>query len=1427
MAVVRSRGTPRRRVPRTPRYTTYLQSLEERILFAFGVTAGTMSSPNLSTLVVDNGGELTFTVVTGGSGLSSTVHVGDVSSIKYKGQEMLATYAQTSRFSHYEQGLSSVTAVSYKVDSVNGWILVTCDDSSQSSGVIQYYAVRRNDNNLYMASLPTDVNGGPGEGRFLAYLSKSVFTNIEQPSNIANNTGAIEGSDVFGYADGTTTSKYYNMGRRMIENVYHGVTGAAGAGTVPVGAWMFMGNREHSAGGPFFKDIDFQTTGGAVEIYNCLFTGHTQTEPFRQGLQGPYALQFTNGAQPALPDYSWLETLKAADGTLLIKGLIPAAARGALAGKVTGVAAGREITVGLSNTAAQYWGTPDAGGNFTIPGIRPGTYTMSLYQDELEVGTKTVTITAGATALADIVSTYYTPSAASTVFRIGTWDGTPLGFLNSDKIEIMHPSDVRMSSWTSTPNFVVGANTDAQWPMVQFMGVNNSQRITFNLTAAQVATPLTLRIGITLGFEGGRNRITVNGGQTYAWTSGIPAASRDLNSRGITRGTWRGQNQLYTFNIPASALRAGTNTVDLPVVSGSYVSGQTWLSPNLVYDAIDLVTTSSLTNAPRVTTLSITPVSPSTAGYGTLTFTATARDQFNNVTPANISWSASRGVITGLGGYTAPRTAGPDTVTVLSGTLSASTTVNITANAPNAAPTVATQATASPASRFGAGSVTLAVLGADDDGEANLTYTWSALNPPAPVTFSPNGTNAAKSATATFTSEGTYTLLVTITDSLGASVASQVNVTVLRDQILRYQANAASGTTLADSSGNNLTATLTGSYSFAAGVSGNAIRLTGGNASLPTGFLSSVNDFTIATWMKIDTLNTWSRVFDFGTGPNSSMFLTPRATGTGGPLRFAITTSGGAGEQQLNGPVLTAGTWYHVAVVLSGTTATLYVNGAAVATNAAMTLKPSSLGLTNLNYLGKSQYATDPAFLGSLDDFRVFGRALSPGEVAGLSTPTVAVPAAPAAATVAAPSVGLTVLGADETGGEAGLTYTWATVGTPPAPVTFSLNGTNTAKNTAATFTKPGIYNFQVTITNAAGRSVVSTTSVTVAVSVTGRHFFYGGSSFDTTHDSAIAIDKMALLPEGEATFANYSSFDRGINGLMIDIAGPVGAVSAADFVFRTGNTADPATWAAAPAPLSVTVRPGAGVNGASRIEIAWADGAIRNTWLQVTVKPTGTTNLSQEDLFYFGNAAGESGNSATDAAVTAADVLGVRGRISAAPATITSAWDFNRDGVISAADLAVAQTHLSAGETVLILLEAPPVAASASVSVPQETVAFDPPIVSPIAQPVATAETPPATTVTIGTAMEVDEVSAPVPEQVVMVTQGDTGITADSNTGPAATTLIGAVTTEAAPPPEHEAAAPVVTQPLPVVHGKKSLVRELLNSDWLGSIGRLLGGKK
>ncbi|MBU6310106.1 MAG: hypothetical protein KJS77_10215, partial [Planctomycetes bacterium] len=855
------------------RHSLAVERFESRRLLAFGVTTSTAATGQ-QTYVLDNGGDLKCAILKSGT-TSSTIHLGDLTSITYKNQELLAPYATTSRYSHYEQGLGSGTIITTATGGTTGsrWILVTCDDTAAGgTGVVQYYAVRENDTNLYLSSY---VPNPTSEGRFIAYLSRSVFSTPEAPSDNDGTTGAIEGGDVFGHADGTTSSKFYNVGgRRQIEHVYHGLAGTAGS--TPVGAWMFMGSRERSSGGPFFKDIDFQS-GSAVEIYNCIFTGHTQTEAYRAGLHS-FALQINGGQMPTEPNYAWMENLRdLPTNTLLIQGLIPASQRGGVAGVATNVAAGREITVGLSNADAQYWDVADAAGSFSIPNVLPGTYTQTLYDGELEVGSRTVTVTAGTTTTANIANTFYLPSNA--IFRVGTFDGSPVGFLNADKIEIMHPSDIRMDNWAGLPNFVVGTNTDAQFPMAQFMGVNNSRRFTFTLSAAQVQS-LTFRVGITLGFSGARPKITVNSGQSYAWTSGNPTASADLNSRGVTRGTWRGTNQLYTFSIPSTAFRAGTNTIDMSMISGSYVSGQTWLSPNAVFDAIDLVPTSSA-NPPAISTVAVSPAASTVGVGGTKAYAAVATGSTGNALTVNVDWSATRGTISPGGSYIAPSATGSDTISAVAritrtpgystGTGNSSTiATSVTATGSTTlavvglTPIVTTVAAASPNPTY-TKSATLTALGSDDAGEAALTYTWSVVGtPPGAVTFSAtNGTNAGKSTTATFASAGTYTLRVTIADATARVVTSDTTL-VVRDADTRLLADETTGSTLADATGNGNAASLTGSTSFVAGMRGNAVKFTGGSAALPAGIVSGLNDFTVAAWVKPDSIATWQRIFDFG-----------------------------------------------------------------------------------------------------------------------------------------------------------------------------------------------------------------------------------------------------------------------------------------------------------------------------------------------------------------------------------------------------------------------------------------------------------------------------------------------------------------------------------------------------------------------------------
>ncbi len=200
---------------------------------------------------------------------------------------------------------------------------------------------------------------------------------------------------------------------------------------------------------------------------------------------------------------------------------------------------------------------------------------------------------------------------------------------------------------------------------------------------------------------------------------------------------------------------------------------------------------------------------------------------------------------------------------------------------------------------------------------------------------------------------------------------------------------------------------------------------------------------------------------------------------------------------------------------------------------------------------------------------------------------------------------------------------------------------------------------------------------------VFGRHIFYNNSAFDgndpeagEADDEAIAPDKTALLSGQTATFQNYTSYSRGINGIMVDIAGlqDPEALNANDFEFHVGNDNDPGSWEPVTATPTVRVRPDEGFANSDRVTIIWPDNTItiQNEWLQVTALVTDNTGLETADVFYFGNAIGESGNSPTDAKVNAFDMLAARDnqRTFIDPAPIDFPFDFDRNARVDAAEL-------------------------------------------------------------------------------------------------------------------------------------------------------------
>ena len=497
-------------------------------------------------VVVDTGADLIFNV---------DARNGDLVSMRFRGSELESPEAKASQIA------SGLGHAQVEVKNLGDVIVI----SAQAGDLVHYYIAKKGRDAIYMATYAPSLLP-EGELRFVTRLDvkKLPKANLGTDSNVGK---AIEGKDVFLLPDGRTSSKFYSA-RQMIDDDLHGVHGSG------VAVYMLMGNRELSSGGPFFKDIATQKTSVTHELYNYMYSNHTQTEPFRGGLHGIYGLLFTTGD---MPSYT-LKDLGFINDSLALKGFLDDAGRGSISGHALGPTGRLPAVVGLRNASAQYWVHTDTNGNFSLTGVRPGHYQITLYDNELEVAQYSADIRAGSNTHAVLLARTL---PGQVKWQIGLPDGTPSGFRNAHLIVSAHPSDHRMAPW-KVADYDVGTSTESDFPAVQWRDINMPTRIRFRLHNNEVHN-YTLRIFITLAQFGGRPQVSVN----QNWNANVPAASIQPDSRGITRGTYRGNNILYDITIPGSALHPGANTVEINVASGQ--KGQDFLSPGFVYDSVELV----------------------------------------------------------------------------------------------------------------------------------------------------------------------------------------------------------------------------------------------------------------------------------------------------------------------------------------------------------------------------------------------------------------------------------------------------------------------------------------------------------------------------------------------------------------------------------------------------------------------------------------------------------------------------------------------------------------------------------------------------------------------------------------------------------------------------------------------------------------------
>ena len=147
--------------------------------------------------------------------------------------------------------------------------------------------------------------------------------------------------------------------------------------------------------------------------------------------------------------------------------------------------------------------------------------------------------------------------------------------------------------------------------------------------------------------------------------------------------------------------------------------------------------------------------------------------------------------------------------------------------------------------------------------------------------------------------------------------------------------------------------------------------------------------------------------------------------------------------------------------------------------------------------------------------------------------------------------------------------------------------------------------------------------------SVAGRYVFYNNSHFDgndpaaNADDNAIATDKTALLPGQHGHLRQLHQLlprhQRHHGGHRRPARH---ALTAGDFTFKVGNDNNPGGWPPPPAPTSVTGR--GRHRRHDRVTIIWADNAIQKQVAPGHRAGHDGHRLAGRDVFYFGNAIGD-----------------------------------------------------------------------------------------------------------------------------------------------------------------------------------------------------------
>lgn len=578
----------------------------------------------------------------------------------------------------------------------------------------------------------------PVSARKTGYTFTAAFTNPVNvgASNVMNINFTV-GRATYVISGRVTSVGQGFAGASVSAGIYSTITNSNGDFTltgVPAGAYQL------TATGPNGENFVPSGFVNPVQIINNSVTGRNFVELVFPvggrvtGLPGPHAI--TDGernANTALNGAAWTWTLpKVPPGTWNLLATAP--------GQIITPVFRNPVTVNAMGVIRDGSGMTRTSLDFVS--VAGTAYSVYGYVDEAGGPSLGSVVDAGsAIGTTDSRGIYVIPNLLAGTYTLSP--GKPGYVFGPSSIDVTLPNPDGGNDWGGADFTVLNANVAPTFAFPPHATPSPVAGMTCSLT--------------TLGFD----PIEAEGTLKYTWTQVFGAVASTF-SRNATNGA---KSTDVTFSKP-----------------GAYAFEVK------VEDLGGLFSTASVTMLVLQTTTSV-EVTPATANVdigSNRQFVAAVKDQFGETIDfgGEAMWSVapeSCGIITQTGKLTAMAT-GMCAVTAEYDGKRGTAMVSVVLGA---APRITAGPTATPNPVTMGTTTALSVTADDDEGEAQLTYSWRMVNGPAGVAFSPNNSNAAKQTTATFTAAGRYDLQVEVKDARDIATSAFLTVDVMAGGLAR------------------------------------------------------------------------------------------------------------------------------------------------------------------------------------------------------------------------------------------------------------------------------------------------------------------------------------------------------------------------------------------------------------------------------------------------------------------------------------------------------------------------------------------------------------------------------------------------------------------------------------------------------------------